>query len=186
MKHSAQANNIPPMNKHPLAQRYNLKPGDIIVVPKSIAGLVEHKVVYVENRYRYSFIAENNPTNNTHFRTFDSFIEENPVIIRIERYEGDFSQYNKILKRINKCIGMRYHLTKFNCEHFVSYAWTGKFSSPQIEFVINVATFATVAFGVYYVASSLTSDNKQLSQKSVTKSRVKINARSSKGRKSFS
>ena len=122
---------------------YNLKPADRIVVPKSLAGIVQHHAVYLGQNYSgQDLIAENVAGKFVRVVTADDFFQANPKVTRIERFTKNNYERRVAIERALKLLGKPYDLINFNCEHFANYVQHGKIESFQI----GRAVFGFIAF----------------------------------------
>ena len=68
-------------------------------------------------------------------------------IIHLHRRPTSGAQVREILARVEKSVGKPYHLVAQNCQHFASYAFTGKAESPYVQTVGLIAVvIAAVKF----------------------------------------
>lgn len=68
---------------------YKLKPGDRIVTPKSLAGIIQHHAVYLGQNYEgQDLIAENVYGKFVALSDSKKFFSEYPQITRIEAFNG--------------------------------------------------------------------------------------------------
>lgn len=112
---------------------YNLKPADRILVPKSLAGIIQHHVIYLGcNHLGQHLIAENVVGYCVRVVGIEQFFAENPSATKIIRFEGDGSERRRAVERALKEVGKPYSLIDYNCEHFANYVQHGKPSSLQI------------------------------------------------------
>ena len=127
--------------------RNKLQPADVIVVKKSIGGLLDHYVVYLGYYHgRPLFIAN--------MRSGVSIITEEQVQSefqsyepnRIRRFSGTAAERNIAVRRaISQQNRESYDLLVNNCEHFANYVQEGKKWSKQT----NVA--AGIGLGILFL-----------------------------------
>lgn len=116
---------------------YKLKPGDRIVAPKSLAGLVQHHAVYLGSNYAgQNLIGENVYGKHVRVLTAEQFFLANPKVTRIERFSGTNYDRQVAVKRALKLLGQPYDLINFNCEHFANFVQHGKSESNQSKWGI--------------------------------------------------
>ncbi len=112
---------------------YNLKPADRILVPKSLAGIIQHHVIYLGSDHLGQHqIAENVVGYCVRVIGIDQFFAENPSVTKIIRFEGDGSERRRAVERALKEVGKPYNLIDYNCEHFANYVQHGRRFSIQI------------------------------------------------------
>lgn len=62
----------------------------------------------------------------------NQFIEEG-VLDKVENYNLDQNAQTRVIERINKKIGAKYFLPRYNCEHFVNEILTSVAESKQVQ-----------------------------------------------------
>jgi len=113
---------------------HNLKPGDRIVTPKSLAGIIQHHAVYLgQNQYGQDLIAENAYGKFVAIADAKKFFDEYPQITRVEVFKGNSFERRTAVERALKLLGKPYSLIDFNCEHFANYVQHGKTESFQVN-----------------------------------------------------
>lgn len=122
---------------------YGLKPADRIVVPKSIAGIIQHHAVYLGQDYQgQDLIAENVYGMYVRVVTANEFFSKNPKVTRIEPFKGNNYERKVAVQRALDLLGKPYSLINFNCEHFANVVQHGKSESIQVaRGVFGVAAF---------------------------------------------
>lgn len=124
-----------------LIKYYNLKPGDIIVTPKSLFNLIQHHAVYLGyDNFGNHFISENVIGKGVVLTRVQDFFKENVVITRIEKFEGSYFEREKVVRRALKNLGRPYDLINYNCEHFTNETIYSKPNSPQVMNAFGVLT----------------------------------------------
>ena len=127
---------------------YKLKPGDRIVAPKSLAGIIQHHAVYLGTDHRgQDLIAENVYGKFVAVVDAKKFFAEHPQITRVEVFKGNNIERKVAVERALKLLGKPYSLIDFNCEHFANYVQHGKFESFQVNQGI-LALLAIVVIGL--------------------------------------
>lgn len=121
---------------------YKLKPGDRIVTPKSLAGIIQHHAVYLGQNYEgQDLIAENVYGKFVALSESKKFFSEYPQITRVEAFKGTNIERRVAVERALKLLGKPYSLIDFNCEHFANYVQHGKIESKQINFALGLGAF---------------------------------------------
>lgn len=126
-------------------RKYNIKPGDVIICPKSSLNIVEHYVVYLgENEWGNDIYAENKVGHGVRIISHHQFVSDNPSFNRIRRFSGNNLHRNLAIERAISLIGSKYDVTIFNCEHFANYIQNSQVRSKQVETVLTLAGIATI------------------------------------------
>ncbi len=127
---------------------YKLKPGDRIVAPKSLLGIIQHHAVYLGTDHRgQDLIAENVYGKFVSVVNAKKFFAEYPQVTRVEAFKGNNLERRVAVERALKLLGKPYSLIDFNCEHFANYVQHGKLESFQVNRGI-LALFAIVVVGL--------------------------------------
>ena len=114
------------------AQRMGLKPGDVVIVPKSDLKIIRHYVVYEGVNYLgQECYLENQRFYGVRRITGDTFEWENKQYFNIRRFQGNDYQRNFAIQRAASLIGHRYDLLTFNCEHYANYVQYNRGYSNQ-------------------------------------------------------
>lgn len=108
-----------------------LKIGDRLVRTKG-GVFTKHHVLYAGFWNEQHLVAENQINIGVRYISLDQFLSEG-ILNRIEYNNFDETSQIKIIDRINKKIGTKYSLLKYNCEHFVNEILTGIKESKQIN-----------------------------------------------------
>lgn len=139
------------MNRLTFAEQNKLKGADALVTPKSIAGVIEHYVLYLgKSPDGQDVYMDNNNIEGVRFLTEERLLKENFQFNRIRKFNGNEYERNFAVNRAVKMHGARYHLTQFNCEHFANYVQFNQPSSKQVDNGVGiVATAAALAFLFY-------------------------------------
>ena len=120
-------------------KHYKLKPGDRIVTPKSLAGIIQHHAVYLGTDHRgHDLIAENAYGKFVAVVDAKKFFAEYPRITRVEAFKGNSLERRVAVERALKLLGKPYSLIDFNCEHFANYVQHGKVESKQINLALGL------------------------------------------------
>src|SRR5690606_8861328 len=121
----------------------NLSIGDRIIVPKSLFNLVQHHAVYLGKENGLHYIIENKEMIGVQVVTAEQFFNGVQQITRIEHFTPTYNYTRKhLLRRALALVGTKYHLTKYNCEHFANDVINGQRNSKQIETAQNFTTLA--------------------------------------------
>lgn len=123
------------------AQTMNLRPADVVIVPKSDFRVVGHYVIYGGVRgYGEHFYYENIRGYGVRTISETQFARENPTYSRIRRFEGSDYGRTFAIARAKSLLGKEYDLWSFNCEDYANYVQYNKAYSQQVS-------NATFAFG---------------------------------------
>lgn len=115
-------------------QKYNLKPGDRIVTPRSGWRLIQHHAIYWGmDSNGVHWIIENQDYVGVQLIELRKFLQRIFEVKRIERFTGNNHERSAALERGERLIGRRYDLFNFNCEHFANYVQLGRSFSKQME-----------------------------------------------------
>ena len=128
------------------ATRQNLKPGDVVIVPKSELKIIEHYLIYIRTDINAEDVyAENIVGFGVRLITGTQFARENPKYLRIRRLTGnDYEKYLAV-QRAYSLIGKKYSLVGFNCEDYANYVQYNKAFSQQTNWAAGFATVLGVA-----------------------------------------
>jgi Lecithin retinol acyltransferase len=109
-----------------LALHYGLGIGDRIVVPKSLADMVRHHVVFIGySDDGEAWIAENKAGHGVVQTRLDHFIADVRSIHRIEKFRGNATAQRRVVERALARMGRAYSAVSYNCEHFVNDVLAG-------------------------------------------------------------
>jgi len=127
-------------------QLNGLKPGDVIIGPKSEIGIVKHFVVFRGfDHLGNAVYMDNNVRLGVRVMSEAQFLQENqPSGFR--RFLGSEFQRLEAIKRADSMYGYPYNIEKFNCEHFANYVQFGTVSSEQVNNVTNGLGLALASF----------------------------------------
>jgi hypothetical protein len=116
-----------------LAETHQLQPGDVLISPKSLFGIIKHSIVFCGyDQYGTDLYLENNPLNGVQWLAgVDIFEQYN--IIAIRKFGGDETERALAIQRAESLVGAKYDLLKFNCEHFTNFVQTGMSFSKQSD-----------------------------------------------------
>lgn len=129
-------------------KKYNILPGDEIVVPKSNWNLVQHHAIYLGYDYNgIDWMIENNVNAGVGLITANDFFGQVTQINAINPFKGTNAQRKALVQNALASVGQPYSLINFNCQHFTSELLTGKRESYQVQYVAT-ALAALVVIGV--------------------------------------
>ncbi len=136
------------MNK--IIKRYNLLPGDRIVVPKSGLRIIQHHALYLgQNHLGVDLIAENKIGFGVRILTADAFFADVISITRIEKFKGDNFQRRLSVQKVLQKLGQPYNLINYNCQHFANEIQYGKVESDQVNAFF---TGLKIVFGIFLLS----------------------------------
>lgn len=146
------------MGKNFYIIKYNLKPGDRIVTPKSALKWVQHHVIYLGQNYDgVDLIIENKIGHGVRIITADQFFTECPIVTRIEPFSGTGWERQAAIKRALDNVGQPYSLINFNCESFAELVQHNKIKSNQANTGLIIAGVALLIG----IAAAVNSNNKR-------------------------
>lgn len=127
-------------------QSISLHPG--MIVWTQAYGFFKHKGIVSDRLYdgQPMIISCSGRTGEVREETQEQFSQGNAIFA--EGYLGNLPVH-QVLYRARQCIGMKYNLFSWNCEHFVRYAYGLEPSSPQLA-----ATIVLAALGICIVAAA--------------------------------
>lgn len=124
-------------------KKYNILPGDEIIVPKSGWNIIQHHALYLGYDCQGTdWMIENNVDEGVRLITADAFFNQAVQINAINRYKGSNVQRKALVQKALASVGQPYSLIDYNCQHFTSELLTGKRVSYQVQ---NIAAIAVVA-----------------------------------------
>ncbi len=116
------------------SKKFNLKPGDRIIVPKSGFRIIQHHALFLgQNYHGVDLIAENKLGCGVRLITADDFFKDVIDVTDIVLFNGSNFERKIVVQKALKKIGEPYDLINYNCEHFANEIQTGKVESFQIE-----------------------------------------------------
>lgn len=126
---------------------HQLRPGDRILSPKSLFGIIQHHAVYLGQNYQgHDLIAENAFGKYVRIVTAEEFFEEYPTVTRIDRFQGSEGERVEAIQRALDLLNEPYNLINFNCEHFVNVVQFNKRESRQIGWAFFLILLGIIAF----------------------------------------
>lgn len=123
-----------------------LSPGTVVSTPAY--GIFKHKGVVSDRASsdgRLMIISCSGRAGEVREETEEEFSQGNEIVS--EGYLGNL-HVQEVLYRARRCIGKKYSLLSWNCEHFVRYAHGLEPSSPQLA-----TTFVLASLGVFAVVA---------------------------------
>lgn len=130
------------------AKKYNLKPGDQIVECITALGITKHFALYLgPDEYNREWIVENKKITGVRLIPAAKYFSQLISLARIEKFIGTNAERNQAVKNALKSVGKPYHLTDYNCEHFVTEVTTGKSESKQVQNV-SLSILGLLLFGM--------------------------------------
>lgn len=131
-----------------IIKNHSLKPGDEIIVPKSIFNIIQHHAVYIgyDDKGK-DWIIENIIHVGVRLISADEFFEGVSQINKIMPFTGTNEQRKILVQKALRSIGRAYDLINFNCEHFTTHLRTGIPESKQVKNVV-MAFLGLIVFSV--------------------------------------
>lgn len=121
----------------------NFQVADIVERPGP-AGTKHRAIIAGNDGFGRLMVIHNAKDSFVKYDLFEIFAAGFPVTF-VSRVARNWYEQQQIVNRAKSLLGTRYDLLKFNCDHLVTYAQTGKASSPQLQGI--VATIALIALG---------------------------------------
>lgn len=122
------------INELQLIRQFNLEPGDRIVVPKSLFGLVQHHALYLGyNEYGEHLICENVIGVGVKLTRVEDFFSEVESVTRIEKFAGNNFERKQIVQKALTRLGKPYNLINYNCESFCNDVQHNVIKSAQVS-----------------------------------------------------
>lgn len=117
--------------------------GDRIVVPKSFFNLVQHHAIFLGYSNGHYWFIENKEGHGVRKITAEVFFAGVDRITRIEKFQPKWNYSREDLARyaLNK-LGVSYHLTRYNCEHFANQVQHQRVESKQANVGIGLGLLA--------------------------------------------
>lgn len=129
-----------------IVRENKLLPGDRIIVPKSIFGVIQHHAIYLgKNHAGLDLIAENVVGKKVLVTTAESFTAQNGEITEIKRFIGSGLERKNAVERALRLINQPYDLINFNCENFANVVQHGVSFSNQVRFGVFLLLVLAVA-----------------------------------------
>ncbi|UCS93278.1 lecithin retinol acyltransferase family protein [Echinicola marina] len=131
------------LKKLKLENRNSLEAGDVLIRNKSAFGLIDHYGLYIGN----GKVIDNHPDRGVTMLALESFLNGRELN-RVDRFAGDYWSRRQVVQKGISMIGMEYHLTDFNCEHFVNVARGSAKKSQQVTAMGIFLLFFVIIFGL--------------------------------------
>lgn len=117
-----------------LIKHFNLEPGDRIVIPKSLLGLVQHHALYLGyDEFGQHLICENVIGVGVKLTRVENFFQDVKSITRIEKYQGNNFERKRIVQKALTRLGKPYSLINYNCESFCNDVQHNMIKSAQVS-----------------------------------------------------
>lgn len=117
-----------------IINKYDLAPGDRLIVPKRGLYVVNHHAIVLSNHLlRENYIIENSLESGVQIIGERTFFEGIKSIKSIERFIGSEAERRKQIKHAINLIGKKYDLLKYNCEHFANDVQKKRIVSKQVK-----------------------------------------------------
>jgi hypothetical protein len=119
-------------------QKYNLAPGDEIIVPKSDFNIIQHHALYLGfDENGTDWIIHNTAGLGVSLITAEEFFRICPHINEVRKFYGSNGERKLLVQRALSKIGKPYDFINYNCQHFTSEAKTGIPESKQVKNAIT-------------------------------------------------
>lgn len=130
-----------------IVRKYNLRPADRIIVPKSDFQIVQHHAIYLgQDKYDNHLIIENKIGFGVRVVSIDDFFKNVSEITDIKKFKGSNYERKIAIERALKDYGQPYDLISFNCEHFSHKVQHNVVKSFQLDRVFTVLIFILLFF----------------------------------------
>jgi hypothetical protein len=117
-----------------IVKHFNLEPGDRIIIPKSLLGLVQHHALYLGyNNLGQHLICENVFGVGVKLTRVEDFFYDVKSVTRIEKFQGNNFERKQIVKKALTKLGKPYSLINYNCESFCNDIQHNVIKSPQVS-----------------------------------------------------
>lgn len=135
--------------------KYNVKPADRLVAPKSGLRVVQHHVIYLgENKFGQSLIIENKIGFGVRVITADEFFKDVIEITEIKRFSGNNYERKLAVQNALQKIGRPYDLINYNCQHFANEIQHGVAKSEQVDgFFDGIKVIGGAALFIGFIAA---------------------------------
>jgi hypothetical protein len=126
-----------------IGNEYRLQSGDVLVRNKSAFGFIDHYGLYIGNES----VIDNHPDRGVSLISLNSFLSGRKLE-RIARFQGNLYSRSLVVRKAQSMLGVSYHLTKFNCEHFVNIVWDAGRKSQQVATASILFFFFAAIWGL--------------------------------------
>lgn len=117
-----------------IIKHFNLEPGDRIIIPKSLLGLVQHHALYLGyNSLGQYLICENVSGVGVKLTRVEDFFYDAKSVTRIEKFHGNNFERRKIVQKALTKLGKPYNLINYNCESFCNDIQHNVIKSTQVS-----------------------------------------------------
>lgn len=117
-----------------IVKHFNLEPGDRIIIPKSLLGLVQHHALYLGyNNLGQHLICENVFGVGVKLTRVEDFFYDVKSVTRIEKFQGNNFERKQIVQKALTKLGKPYSLINYNCESFCNDIQHNVIKSPQVS-----------------------------------------------------
>jgi len=123
------------MNKElQIIRELNLEPGDRIVVPKSLFGIIQHHALYLGyNSQGQHLICENMIGVGVRLIRVEDFFKHVIHVTRIEKFKGNNFERKQLVEKALSKLGKPYSLINYNCESFCNDVQHNVIKSGQVS-----------------------------------------------------
>jgi len=116
-----------------LVNKFNLQPGDRVVVPKSQWQFVQHHALYLGyDDFGNHYMCENVIGVGVRLVKVKEFFNGVNKVTRIEKYAGNNYDRKIVVQKALSKLGQPYNLINYNCESFVNDVLIMKAHSNQV------------------------------------------------------
>jgi len=117
-----------------LIRQFNLEPGDRIVAPKSLFGIIQHHALYLGyNNLGQHLICENIIGVGVKLTRVEDFFQDVSSVTRIEKFQGNNLERRKLVEKALSKLGKPYSLINYNCESFCNDVQYNIIKSSQVS-----------------------------------------------------
>jgi len=117
-----------------LIRRFDLEPGDRIVVPKSMFGIIQHHALYLGyNNLGQHLICEKIIGIGVKLTRVEDFFQDVSSVTRIEKFQGNNLERRKLVEKALSKLGKPYSLINYNCESFCNEVQHNVIKSAQVS-----------------------------------------------------
>jgi hypothetical protein len=117
-----------------LIRQFNLEPGDRIVAPKSLFGIIQHHALYLGyNNLGQHLICENIIGVGVKLTRVEVFFQDVSSVTRIEKFQGNNLERRKLVEKALSKLGKPYSLINYNCESFCNDVQYNIIKSAQVS-----------------------------------------------------
>ncbi|MEY4835023.1 MAG: hypothetical protein RI980_1138 [Bacteroidota bacterium] len=117
-----------------LIRQFNLEPGDRIVAPKSLFGIIQHHALYLGyNNLGQHLICENIIGVGVKLTRVEDFFQDESSVTRIEKFQGNNLERRKLVEKALIKLGKPYSLINYNCESLCNDVQYNIIKSAQVS-----------------------------------------------------